>query len=201
MEANSEASAAENVVEHVSAGKPEAYFIVHNIAKKHNVGTVARCATAFGIKSVCLIGAAWGLHPKHKHKKLATFTTFHLPPITSQPPPPPPPPPPPAAWMEDSRGMSGQLHGPHRLSAFACLDHTPYEGCHSTPGCQIGYMHHLAVNDWFCFAKYVKNVSEECQPSDATLQGARATTRSGARARRTTWTSRTTPRCRTRARG
>ena len=38
-------------------GKPECYFIVHNVAKKHNVGTLARCATAFGIKSVCLIGS------------------------------------------------------------------------------------------------------------------------------------------------
>jgi len=39
------------------ASPPECYFIVHNIAKKHNVGTLARCATAFGIKSVCLIGS------------------------------------------------------------------------------------------------------------------------------------------------
>jgi tRNA G18 (ribose-2'-O)-methylase SpoU len=36
---------------------PECYFIVHNIAKKHNVGTIARCATAFGVKSVVLIGS------------------------------------------------------------------------------------------------------------------------------------------------
>lgn len=42
--------------QHLEGGKSECYFIVHNIAKKHNVGTLARCATAFGIKSVCLIG-------------------------------------------------------------------------------------------------------------------------------------------------
>ena len=36
---------------------PECYFIVHNIAKKHNVGTIARCATAFGAREVVLIGS------------------------------------------------------------------------------------------------------------------------------------------------
>ena len=33
------------------------YVCVHNVAKKHNVGTVARSATAFGAKSVVLIGS------------------------------------------------------------------------------------------------------------------------------------------------
>lgn len=36
---------------------PACYFIVHNIAKKHNVGTIARCATAFGAREVVLIGS------------------------------------------------------------------------------------------------------------------------------------------------
>ena len=36
---------------------PEMYFIVHNVSKKHNVGTLARCATAFGVKTVVLIGS------------------------------------------------------------------------------------------------------------------------------------------------
>ena len=40
-----------------SSGAPRCYFLVHNIAKKHNVGTIARCATAFGVRSVVLIGA------------------------------------------------------------------------------------------------------------------------------------------------
>ena len=40
-----------------SSGEPQCYFLVHNIAKKHNVGTIARCATAFGVRSVVLIGA------------------------------------------------------------------------------------------------------------------------------------------------
>lgn len=55
-------------------GKPECYFIVHNIAKKHNVGTLARCATAFGIKSVCLIGEdTRPAPPKRRHH----VTIFH----------------------------------------------------------------------------------------------------------------------------
>jgi hypothetical protein len=39
-------------------------------------------------------------------------------------------------------GGSDWLHGPHWLSSFAFVVfyHTPYLGCHSTPGCQIGYM-------------------------------------------------------------
>ena len=36
---------------------PACYFIVHNVAKKHNVGTIARCATAFGAREVVLIGS------------------------------------------------------------------------------------------------------------------------------------------------
>ena len=32
--------------------RPSCYFIVHNVSKKHNVGTLARCATAFGVKKV-----------------------------------------------------------------------------------------------------------------------------------------------------
>lgn len=40
-----------------SPDKATQHFIVHNIAKKHNVGTLARCATAFGVKSIVLIGS------------------------------------------------------------------------------------------------------------------------------------------------
>lgn len=36
---------------------PACYFVVHNISKKHNVGTIARCATAFGVAQVVLIGS------------------------------------------------------------------------------------------------------------------------------------------------
>ena len=32
--------------------EPPCFVIVHNISKKHNVGALARCATAFGVKEV-----------------------------------------------------------------------------------------------------------------------------------------------------
>lgn len=33
-------------------GRPECFVITHSVAKRHNVGTIARCATAFGVKEV-----------------------------------------------------------------------------------------------------------------------------------------------------
>jgi tRNA G18 (ribose-2'-O)-methylase SpoU len=37
--------------------RAEMYFLAHNVAKKHNIGTMARCCTAFGVKSLVLIGS------------------------------------------------------------------------------------------------------------------------------------------------
>ncbi|PQM34013.1 uncharacterized protein Pyn_32402 [Prunus yedoensis var. nudiflora] len=34
----------------------ESYVVVHNIAKRHNVGTLARSATAFGVSELILVG-------------------------------------------------------------------------------------------------------------------------------------------------
>ena len=31
---------------------PASYIILHNVSKKHNVGTIARCATAFNVSQV-----------------------------------------------------------------------------------------------------------------------------------------------------
>mmetsp|Transcript_29672 Transcript_29672/g.87828 ORF Transcript_29672/g.87828 Transcript_29672/m.87828 type:complete len:187 (-) Transcript_29672:771-1331(-) len=40
------------------ADRPPASFVIaHSVAKRHNVGTIARCATAFGVKQVCLVGS------------------------------------------------------------------------------------------------------------------------------------------------
>lgn len=33
-------------------GRPACYLIVHNIAKRHNIGTLARSASAFGVAKV-----------------------------------------------------------------------------------------------------------------------------------------------------
>jgi tRNA G18 (ribose-2'-O)-methylase SpoU len=32
--------------------KLDCYIILHSVGKRHNVGTIARCATAFGVKEV-----------------------------------------------------------------------------------------------------------------------------------------------------
>tara|TARA_B110000003_G_C16622182_1_gene523550 strand:- start:145 stop:846 length:702 start_codon:yes stop_codon:yes gene_type:complete len=63
-----------------TAGKPQCYFIVHNIAKKHNVGTIARCATAFGVRSVVLIGSksynTFGCKGSSNHVDFAYYPTL-----------------------------------------------------------------------------------------------------------------------------
>ena len=59
---------------------PACYFIVHNIAKKHNVGTIARCATAFGAREVVLIGSkqynAFGSHGADAHVAFSHYDTL-----------------------------------------------------------------------------------------------------------------------------
>ena len=57
-----------------TASRPEMYFLAHNVAKKHNVGTIARCCTAFGVKSLVLIGSreynAFGAHGADGHVRI-----------------------------------------------------------------------------------------------------------------------------------
>ncbi|KAL0689001.1 hypothetical protein Bca4012_088678 [Brassica carinata] len=49
----------------------ESYVVVHNIAKRHNVGTLARSATAFGVTELILVGRrdfnAFGSHGSASH--------------------------------------------------------------------------------------------------------------------------------------
>ncbi|KAF5941684.1 hypothetical protein HYC85_019326 [Camellia sinensis] len=56
----------------------ESYVVVHNIAKRHNVGTLARSATAFGVSEVILVGRrdfnAFGSHGSTSHLR---FRHFH----------------------------------------------------------------------------------------------------------------------------
>jgi tRNA G18 (ribose-2'-O)-methylase SpoU len=35
-----------------SSAPPACFLIVYGVAKKHNIGTLLRCATAFGVKQV-----------------------------------------------------------------------------------------------------------------------------------------------------
>jgi tRNA C32,U32 (ribose-2'-O)-methylase TrmJ len=61
---------------------PACYFLVHNIAKKHNVGTIARCATAFGVREVVLIGSksynAFGSKGADGHVRFCHYETLSL---------------------------------------------------------------------------------------------------------------------------
>lgn len=61
-------------------GKPRMYFLAHNVAKKHNVGNMARCCTAFGVKSLCLIGSrqfnAFGSHGADAHVNFEHFDSL-----------------------------------------------------------------------------------------------------------------------------
>ncbi|KAF2311026.1 hypothetical protein GH714_019206 [Hevea brasiliensis] len=55
------------------------YVVVHNIAKRHNVGTLARSATAFGVTELILVGRrdfnAFGSHGSTSHLR---FRHFHF---------------------------------------------------------------------------------------------------------------------------
>ncbi|KAI3898303.1 hypothetical protein MKX03_036011 [Papaver bracteatum] len=56
----------------------ESFVLVHNIAKRHNIGTMARSATAFGVSEFILVGRrdfnAFGSHGSTSHVK---FRHFH----------------------------------------------------------------------------------------------------------------------------
>ncbi|XP_059632612.1 uncharacterized protein LOC132275210 [Cornus florida] len=56
----------------------ESYVVVHNIAKRHNVGTLARSATAFGVSELIVVGRrdfnAFGSHGSTSHLR---FRHFH----------------------------------------------------------------------------------------------------------------------------
>ena len=56
----------------------ESYVVVHNIAKRHNVGTLARSATAFGVSELVLVGRrdfnSFGSHGSTSHLR---FRHFH----------------------------------------------------------------------------------------------------------------------------
>ncbi|XP_042030614.1 putative TrmH family tRNA/rRNA methyltransferase isoform X2 [Salvia splendens] len=60
----------------------ESYVVVHNIAKRHNVGTLARSATAFGVSELILVGRrdfnAFGSHGSTSHMRFRHFHTLSL---------------------------------------------------------------------------------------------------------------------------
>jgi SpoU rRNA Methylase family len=62
--------------------QPACHVIVFNIGKKHNVGTIARCCTAFGAASVCLVGSrqfnTFGAHGADAHVTFQHFETLDV---------------------------------------------------------------------------------------------------------------------------
>ncbi|THU71288.1 hypothetical protein C4D60_Mb08t33990 [Musa balbisiana] len=61
-----------------SPASVESLVVVHNVAKRHNVGTMARSATAFGVSEIVLVGRrdfnAFGSHGSTSHLR---FRHFH----------------------------------------------------------------------------------------------------------------------------
>ncbi|KAG1678029.1 hypothetical protein FOA52_000825 [Chlamydomonas sp. UWO 241] len=59
---------------------PASFVITHSVSKRHNVGTIARCATAFGVKKVCLVGSrhfnTFGSHGSDAHVDFAHYDTL-----------------------------------------------------------------------------------------------------------------------------
>lgn len=59
----------------------ESYVVVHNIAKRHNVGTLARSATAFGVSELILVGRrdfnCFGSHGSSSHLRFRHFHSLH----------------------------------------------------------------------------------------------------------------------------
>ncbi|KAH7436574.1 hypothetical protein KP509_05G026400 [Ceratopteris richardii] len=62
-------------------GPPESFVIVYNVSKRHNIGTLARCATAFGVSEMILVGKhkdfnAFGSHGASAHLRYRHFYTL-----------------------------------------------------------------------------------------------------------------------------
>ncbi|XP_027119003.1 uncharacterized protein [Coffea arabica] len=60
----------------------ESYVLIHNIAKRHNVGTLARSCTAFGVSELILVGRrdfnAFGSHGSTSHLNFRHFNSLSL---------------------------------------------------------------------------------------------------------------------------
>jgi len=56
------------------------YVICFNVSKRHNIGTIARCCTAFGVRAVCLVGSreynTFGSHGSDVYVQLKHFKTL-----------------------------------------------------------------------------------------------------------------------------
>ena len=59
---------------------PLSFLIVYNVSKKHNIGTLARCASAFGVCEVLLVGQSsfntFGSHGAAEHVAFRHFASL-----------------------------------------------------------------------------------------------------------------------------
>lgn len=62
------------------ADKPSSFVVSFNVSKKHNVGTIARCCTAFDVKALCLVGSreynTFGSHGSDSHVDMLHFNSL-----------------------------------------------------------------------------------------------------------------------------
>lgn len=68
------------MTESVAQVAVESFVMVHNIAKRHNIGTLARSATAFGVSELILVGRrdfnSFGNHGSVSHLRFRHFHTL-----------------------------------------------------------------------------------------------------------------------------
>jgi tRNA C32,U32 (ribose-2'-O)-methylase TrmJ len=59
---------------------PKCWLVIHSVAKKHNLGTLVRCATAFGVAEVLLVGErsfnTFGAHGADAHVSFRHFESL-----------------------------------------------------------------------------------------------------------------------------
>ena len=64
----------------IVADKPSSFVVSFNVSKKHNVGTIARCCTAFDVKALCLVGSreynTFGSHGSDSHVDMLHFNSL-----------------------------------------------------------------------------------------------------------------------------
>lgn len=79
---NSQANAiiADNTTPSTPSTPKDCYLIVYNVSKKANIGTICRCATAFNVKEVCVVGCkdynTFGSHGADRFVDVRSFDTL-----------------------------------------------------------------------------------------------------------------------------
>ena len=63
-----------------NASRPACFLVVHNVAKRHNIGTLLRSASAFGVTQVLIVGRrdmnCFGAHGAQAHVPMRHFSSL-----------------------------------------------------------------------------------------------------------------------------